>query len=151
MIVSIIVEVVGDATGQFAQLPLEQGRVFNGELEFFHLVFEFPVDPGQFGRAFFDVRFQLFPTSKLCSRTCLSYSSQCSSDLCFCLPHYRQAVVVEKEAQHERLYQLAERLGRIVTEKDEQLAAAAARAEEQDRRISELETQLARLRGTVRE
>ena len=60
-------------------------------------------------------------------------------------------MVVEKEAQHERLYQLAERLGRIVTEKDEQLAAAAARAEEQDRRISELETQLARLRGTVRE
>ena len=59
--------------------------------------------------------------------------------------------MVEKEAQHERLYQLAERLGRIVTEKDEQLAAAAARAEEQDRRISELETQLARLRGTVRE
>ena len=58
---------------------------------------------------------------------------------------------MEKEAQHERLYQLAERLGRIVTEKDEQLAAAAARAEEQDRRISELETQLARLRGTVRE
>ena len=50
---------MGDATGQLAQLLLEQGPVLNGELAFFHLVFELLVDPRQFGRAFFNVRFQL--------------------------------------------------------------------------------------------